>query len=172
MPPQLPLPEVPRVDDAALYDYLTRLHQAVIPLISAARPPNLPSSLTVTPIAGGNVVQFSRSNGVSFNLYLSDTPDRADATQQNLGTGNSWTDAVGVGGQKRYYWVEAVNQNGLSSGVVGPRSGITLALGSTATVPFVRPSLVEVFDTTLNRTRPDIATSTNPVAQPQVEVPE
>lgn len=169
MPPQLPLPEVPRVDDPALYDYLTRLHAAVVPLVSASQPPNLPSSLTVTPIAGGNVVQFSRSNGVSFNLYLSDTPDRAAATQQNLGTGNSWTDAVGVGGKKRYYWVEAVNQNGLSSGVVGPRSGVTLALGATATVPFVRPSQVVVFDTTIDRNRPDIATATTPVAQPQVE---
>lgn len=169
MPPQLPLPEVPRVDDPALYDYLTRLHQAVLPLVSASQPPNLPGSLTVTPIAGGNVIQFSRSNGVSFNLYLSDSPDRAKATQQNLGTGNSWTDSVGVGGHKRYYWVEALNQNGLSSGTVGPKSGVTLALGATATVPFVRPALVEVFDTVLNRNRPDIATTGSPVSQPQVE---
>lgn len=169
MPPQLPLPEVPRVDDAGLFDYLTRLHAAVLPLISAAQPPNLPTNLTVTPIAGGNVIQFTRSNGVSFNLYLSDSPDRAKATQQNLGSGNSWTDNVGVGGVKRYYWVEALNQQGASSGVVGVKSGTTLALGATATVPFVRPAAVEVFDTTINRTRPDIATPGSPVAQPQVE---
>lgn len=169
MAPQLQLPEVPRTEDAALYDYLTKLHAAVTPLISAAQPPNLPSSFTVTPIAGGNVVQFSRSNGVSFNLYLSNTPDRSAATQQNLGTGNSWTDNVGVGAVKRYYWVEALNQSGVSSGVVGPKSGVTLALGATATVPFVRPSQVEVFDTTVNRNVPVIAGPGSPVPQPQVE---
>lgn len=163
------LPEVPRTQDAALNDYLTQLHAAVMPLIEAAQPPNLPSSLTVTPIAGGNVVQFTRSNGVSFNLYMGDSPDRAKAAQQNMGSGNSWTDNVGAGAVKRYYWVEALNQNGLSSGLTPPRSGTTLALGSPSAVPFVRPSQVVVFDTTLNRNRPLIAGVGSPDAQPQPE---
>lgn len=163
------LPEVPTGIDPALYNYLTLLHQAVVPIIAAQQPPNLVSSLTVTPIAGGNVIQFSRSNGVSFNLYLSDTPDRAAATQQNLQTANSWTDAVGIGGKLRYYWVEALNQSGASSGLVGPKSGTTLALGATATIPVIRPSQVEVFDTTIDRNRPDIATPGNPISYPQPE---
>lgn len=168
MAPQLRLPEVPRVDDAALFDYLSKLHAAVVSLIAAHQPPNLPTSLTVTPIATGNVVQFTRSNGTSFNLYLSDSADRSKATQQNLGSANSWTDAVGMGGVKRYYWVEALNQYGQSSGLVGPRSGVTLAPGAASTVPPVRPSQVTVFDTTIDRTRPDIASYGNQIAQPQV----
>lgn len=163
------LPEVPRGVDPAMYDYLIQLHSALAPLLSTLNPPNLPSGLTITPVALGNVIQFTRSNGVSFNLYLSDTPNRANATQQNLGTANSWTDTVGTAGQKRYYWVEALNKQGDSSGLVGPKSGVTLASGATATIPTLRPSQVEVFDTTVNRTRPDIETLIHTIAQPQVE---
>lgn len=167
MAPQIKLPDVPHTGNVALDDYLNQLHNAVMPIIAAAQPPNLPSNLTVTPIAGGNVIQFTRSNGTSYNLYMSNSPDRSTATQQNLGTANSWTDNVGAGAVKRYYWVEGLNAQNLSSGITSPKSGTTLALGAAATVPFVRPAQVEVFDVTVNRNVPYIAGNGQPSAQPQ-----
>lgn len=158
------LPAVPRGTDAALYDYLTQLNAVVQSHSSQLAPPNLPTNLTVTPIAGGNVIQFTRSNGVSFNLYASSSPDFTSASQQNLGSANTYTDNVGSGGVKRYYKVEALNGTGASSGLTSPKNGTTLALGSTATIPVVRPAQTVVFDTTIDANRPLIASIGNPVA--------
>lgn len=166
MTQQKPLPPVPRIQEGALYDYLRQLHDRVESLSSSSAAPNQPTNFSVTPVAGGNVVQFTRSNGVSYTLYMADSPNRAAAGQVSLGTANSFTDTVGAGDHKRYYWVEALSQTGTSSGVVGPRSGVTLALGTATTVPSVQPSFARVFDTTINRTRPVIATVDDVAGQP------
>lgn len=156
------LPKVPQTQDPALNDYLQRLHAYVTALGTSAQAPGLPTNLSVTPVAGGNVIQFTRSNGITFNLYLGSTPNRAGATQVGLGSANTYTDTVGQGGVARYYWVEALNQQGLSSGITGPKSGTTLALGTPASaIPAVPQSTVQVFDTTLDRNRPVVA-SVNP----------
>lgn len=164
------LPSVPKVQDIALQDYLNQMHLVVAALHTSSQPPSLPSSLTVTPIALGNVIQFTRSNGITYNLYIGTTPDRSKATLVSLGSANKFTDNVGSGLATRYYWVEALNQGGLSSGVIGPKSGSTLNSGAVAQVPAVRPAQQVVFDTTTNTVRPVIASTDpdiSPIQQPR-----
>lgn len=152
-----PIPAVPQVKDPALYDYLSQAHAVLVAGQSSNVPPNLPTSLTVTPLPGGNSIAFTRSNGITFNLYASSSPDRSQATQVNLGSAASYTDALGQGGVPRWYWVEALNQQGQSSGVTGPKTGTTLALTAPApTPPTIPQSYARVFDTTIGRTRPVI----------------
>lgn len=170
MPQKTTLPNVPAGLDPALYDYLSQLHAVVVTMQTTNQAPAIPSNLTVTPIAGGNVIQFTRSSGLSYNLYLADTSNRAAATQVNLGSAATYTDNVGTGGKLRYYWLEALNGQGLSSGVGSPRSGTTLALGTPA-APLKTPpqSIVTVFDTTIDRNRPVVPASDTGVTFPLQE---
>lgn len=165
--PKSQLPNLPRIEDPALYDYLVQMHGIIANLHASAQAPGIPTNLTVTPIAGGNVVGFTRSNGVSFNLYAASSPNRAAAQQVNLGSANQYTDNVGSGGILRYYWVEALNQSGGSSGISTPRSGTTLALTAPATIIPPQPSFAEVFDTTVNRNVPVIPAQSPDISPPQ-----
>lgn len=165
MSKQLQLPTVPSVSDPALQTYLDQLHAVVAQLHLSAQQPNLPTNLTLTPGPGTVTVQFTRSNAITYTLYISPTPDRAGAVQVDLRSSNQYTDNVGVGGETRNYWVEGLNQSGISSGVTPPKSAITLALGTPATIlPTVPQSYAQVFDTTLGRNRPVISTIDTEVA--------
>lgn len=171
MAKQVKLPQIPNVGDPALQTWIQGVHSYIESLQSSSAAPNIPTSLQVTPIAGGNVVQFTRSNAVSYALYAGNTADRAKAAQVALGTSNSYTDNVGVGSQKRYYWIEGFSQNGVPSGVTSPANGTTLALGTPAPViPIPVQSYAQVFDTALGRNRPVIAT-TDPAVSGQPNSP-
>lgn len=161
----LKMPSLPAVSDPGLQTYLAGLHPIVERLLAQSAAPNAPTNLTVTPIGGGNVVQFTRSNAASHVLFISPTSDRAAASQVNLGTSNVYTDNVGAGGQTRYYWVQGLSQSGVPSAVSPPQRGVTLAPGASATVtPIPVQSAVKVFDTTINRDRPAIADTDPEVA--------
>lgn len=149
---------VPSTQDPALQGILTDIKSAIEHLYSASPAPQPVSGLSATPIAGGVVLQFTRSNGINFRVYYGSTPNRASASIADLGSNNTFTDTVGSGGVKRYYWVEAHSPSAPSpSPIIGPVSATTLALGSPAIVtPTAVPSYQTVFDTTQNRRRPVI----------------
>lgn len=172
MPQQPKMPTLPTVADQALQDWITGVHAVIANLSVTVVAPNAPTSLQVTPIAGGNVIQFTRSNAVQYVLFMADTPDRAKAAQVNLGTSNSYTDNVGVGAKLRYYWVQGLSNNGIPSTLSPLRSGTTLALGTAnPVIPIPVQSFAQVFDTTLDRNRPVIAT-TDPNVAGQPSAPE
>lgn len=151
---QTKIRDVPIVQDPGLRNFLSDMKRAVEEIQPTSVPPQAPTGLKVTPIAGGNVVQFTRSNATNFRLYHSTTSDRGAAVIVDLGSNNSYTDSVGDGGIQKWYWVEAVNSQSVSA-IVGPSTGTTLALGTPATVtPVSAPSYQTVYDTTLNRNRP------------------
>jgi hypothetical protein len=135
---------------------MSDVKQAIDYLLSASAPPQPPTNLSVTPIAGANVIQFSRSNATNFRVYASPTLDRSKATVTDLGTNNSFTHALGAGGVDQYYWLEAISSSSSTpSSLVGPVKGTTLALGASATVtPPLSPSYATVYDTTLGIRRP------------------
>jgi hypothetical protein len=112
----------------------------------------------VTPIAGGNIIQFTRSNATNFRLYASPTPDRSHSISVDLGSNNQWTHNLGKGGVSQYYWVEALSHiSNLPSKAVGPVQGTSLLLASPSTVtPPSQPSYATVFDTTIGVRRPVI----------------
>lgn len=163
--PPLRLPQVPQVADAGLQQWVNAMHEVVSGLVYPAQVPNAPSGLVVTPIAGGNVIQFTRSNALSYALYMGHSPDRAAAVQIDLRSSNQFTDNVGSAGVKRYYWVVGLNQNGALSSVLGPGSGVTLPLGAPASIPVLPVQAQrQVFDVTINRNRPALPTTDPTVA--------
>jgi hypothetical protein len=147
---------VPVTQDPSLSGFLNDLKKAVEAVSSASAPPQPVSSLSATPVSGGVVVQFTRSNATNFRLYASNTNDRSKATIVDLGSNNSYTDDVGSGGVDRFYWVEAISPTSSSpSPIAGPVSATTLALGTPATVtPPLQPSYGTVYDATLGHSRP------------------
>lgn len=170
MAQQIKLPTPPTVSDQSLQDWVNGIHQAVTNLTLASVAPGVPTNLSVTPIAGGNVIQFTRSNAVRTTLFMSDSPDRAGASQVDLGPSNSYTDNVGAGAQKRYYWVQGLSTNGIPSALSGIKSGTTLALGTpNPVVPIPTQSFAQVFDTTIDRNRPVISATDITVSSPQPE---
>lgn len=159
------MPALPQVSDPQLQQWIEGLHEVVGNLQAATVAPNPPSSLTVTPVAGGNVIQFTRSNAQSYALYAGDTSDRSKAVQVDLRSSNSYTDTLGVGGSLRYYWVVGLAQSGQPSAILGPKTGTTLALGTPASpLPVVPPSYAQVYDTTLGRNRPVVSITDPTVA--------
>ena len=147
---------VPTTQDPGVNGILSDLKIAVESLYSAIPNPQPPTNLTATPIAGGVVLQFTRSNGVNFRVYYGSSSDRSKASFSDLGSNNSFTDTVGSGGVLRYYWVEAHSPaSSRPSPIAGPVSATTLALGTSATVaPPPTQSYRNTFDAVLHRTRP------------------
>ena len=100
-------------------------------LSSQLTAPSLVSNLRVTPQPGGNLIDFTRSDGDAYTLYLNTTASIDLATRVQLGTSNRYTHAVGVGGQLYYYAVRA-NKGNLAGSVSGWIAGTTLAVGTPA----------------------------------------
>lgn len=149
----------PATGHAGMDSFLDSVYQRLQNDTSYAPPPQPVTALTVTPVAGGNVVQFTRSNALNFRLYWGTTPSFKDAHNiVDLGPNNNYQHNLGQAGQKVYYWVQAQSSNASSSAqAVGPVSGTTLALGTGAAItPPTQPSYMMVFDTTINAYRPAI----------------
>ena len=85
----------------------------------------------VTPQPGGNLIDFTRTDGESYTLFINTTPSINLSTLVELGTSNRYTHAVGIGGLKFWYAVKTNKGN-----LVGPLSdwkdGTTLALTTPA----------------------------------------
>lgn len=154
------LRSVPITGHPGLDGYLSDLDQIVRPQLSAVPAPQPVTNLKVTPLAGAVLVQFTRSNATNFRLYMGSSPDQSKASIVDLGTNNQYSDNVGQGGVKRYYWVQAITPNALSpSSTTGPVSATSLALGTSAPVTNQAPaeqSFMLVFDATIHAYRPAI----------------
>jgi hypothetical protein len=111
---------------------------AIKNLQTSVVPPAPPTNFTVTPKAGGNIIQFTRSDGDSYSVYRNTVPNLNGAQRFDLGLGNEYVDDVGAGAIKLYYWVRA-KLGQLTSTRVGPISGTTLALGTAITPPTPPP---------------------------------
>lgn len=156
MAQQLKVRAVPVGVDPAVSGILSDLKIVAEHLLSQSPPPQPVTGLTATPIAGGAVVQFTRSNATDFRVYCGNTRDSSKAEIVDIGNNNKYTDTVGDGGVTRYYWVQAyASTNQAPSAKVGPVSATTLPLGTAATVtPVQDPSYGTVYDTTIGTTRP------------------
>lgn len=114
------------------------------PVAAASSIANVPArpitNLRITPVAGGNVVDFTRSDGDTYTLYWSTSKDFALAVTVELGQSNTYNDNLGSGGVTRYYWIRARRQNGQDSSLVGPVAGMALTLGSATTLPKPLPA--------------------------------
>lgn len=91
------------------------------------------SNFRVTPQPGGNLIDFTRSDGDSYTLYINSAPSINLATLVQLGTSNRYTHAVGSAGIQLWYTVQTNKGN-----LIGPfsswLSGITLGLAVPAAV--------------------------------------
>ena len=108
-------------------------------LQSALIPPTMVSNMRVTPIAGGNIIDFTRSDGESYTLYINTTGSINGAQRIDLGLANRYTNDLGQGGITRYYAIEA--KTGNVHGSLSPWvAGTTLALGTAITTPTPPPA--------------------------------
>lgn len=133
--------EVPNDFPAHQRNFLSDLRNAVVRLQSSVTPTRPPTNLKVTPIAAANVIQFTRSDGDAYVVYSSPTADITKATAYQIGSVQQFTEQLGAGGVKRFYWVSAVKAaTGTTSALTGPVSATTLAIGAAATVPTPPPA--------------------------------
>lgn len=116
------------------------LRNNVIKILPSRIPPRQISNLKVTPVAGGNYIQFSKSDGDNYAVYVNTTANFDTAAARDVGQSPTYVDNVGDGGKTRYYWVVAKKSGQPDSQPFGPVSGTTLALGTSATVPTPPPA--------------------------------
>jgi hypothetical protein len=138
----MPIPhgirEVPRNLDPAHREFLTQMRNAIKRLENTVVLPQPATNLKVTPKAGGNVIQFTRSDGDAYILYLSDTPSINGARRFDLGLAAEYTDEIGQETFTRYYWIK-VKKGQMESAMIGPISGTTLALDAVIAPPIPPP---------------------------------
>lgn len=127
--------EVHQMDDTKLRKLLVQMRNAILQLSGSVEPLDVPTNLQVTPVAGGNKVRFTRSNGDGYKLVISKTAAITDGYTLQLGNTTEYNDNVGAGAERRWYWVIAYAANKPESTPVGPVSGVTLALGTSTVIP-------------------------------------
>lgn len=139
MPANVGKPALPRgvpLDQQLFNQWL--LNQ-VTALQAAMIPASMVTNLRVTPVAGGNLVDFTRSDGDAYTLYVNSTPSVNNSLRVDLGVANRYTDDLGQGSIKRYYAVKA--KKGTVPGTLsGWVSGTTLALGTPIVTPEPPPA--------------------------------
>jgi len=135
------IPEIPYdvSDPIALRRSLSEMRNALLRIESSRQPPAAPTNLAVTPVAGGNVVQFTRSGADRYILYASKNADIGNAVAIDLGLAVQYQDDVGKSAVARYYWVKGIRGD-MSSDFAGPVTGTTLALTTEATLPAAPPA--------------------------------
>lgn len=120
--------------DLATRDFLQSLRDAVIEAQGSLAPPEAVENLRVTPIAGGNLVEFTRTNAVSYVLFWNTVPNFNTASPIPIQLDARYEHIIGAGSVKIHYWIRARQPSGQEV-IVGPESGITLALGTPVTPP-------------------------------------
>lgn len=114
--------------------FLQTLINAINVLQTSVVAPNPPTNVQVTPIANGNLIEFTRSNGDSYSLYRNTVNSFKGSQRFDLGLAASYTDVYGTSGVKLYYWVKA-KLGQLASTLVGPVAGTTLSQASNVVQP-------------------------------------
>jgi hypothetical protein len=141
------LPEVPM--DFGKNDserrVVSEMRQAIVDLRGPQAPPGIPTNFVVTPLAFGNLLQWTRGiNADGTNVYWNSKPTLAGAVLIDVGNSHQHVDYVGNANVKRYYWVQSydshVQFNGATSIEVGPVAGTTLASGTGVNVPAPPPA--------------------------------
>lgn len=131
--------EVPNNIDPVLRQFLRELREAVISVQPDKQPLRSVSNLQVTPIAGGNRIRFSASNGEGYKLLIGDSAEVTKAYPVTIGNISEYTDNVGKGGVMRYYWVVAVSNGKTDALPIGPMNGTTLSLVTETVLPTPPP---------------------------------
>lgn len=112
---------------------------AIENLQSALIPPTTVTNLRATPQPGGNLIDFTRSDGDSYTLYINTTPSVDLSQRVRMGTSNRYTHSVGKAGITYYYSVKSVKGN-LNSELSPWVSGTTLGLAVAASQPTPPPA--------------------------------
>lgn len=136
------IPEVPHniSDRTAMRRFLQEVRNTLQAIAGERVPPKAATNLRVTPKAGQNEIEFTRSDADFYILYISSTPELSDGYATPIGTANRFVDVIGQVDIKRFYWVEAYRSGGIKGGIIGPESGTTLALTAGVAPPTVLPA--------------------------------
>lgn len=137
MPIPITIGQIPMSFTTDQANFIQTLVNAINLLQTSVLPPNAPSALKVTPTAGGNLIQFTRSNGDSYSVYRNTVNTPHGAVRFDIGLANTYNDVIGTSGAKYFYWIKA-KLGQLQSTLVGPVAGTTLGLN----VSIVQPAAV------------------------------
>jgi hypothetical protein len=124
-----------------LRDFLQDLQGQVVSLRGTQQPLPTPTNFKVTPMAFGNLLQWTRSLGADYYEVLwAATANNTQANVQGVGDSAQWFDNVGQAAVKRYYWVRAKKYLGNTSLLTPGLSGTTLASGTGVNPPTPPPA--------------------------------
>jgi hypothetical protein len=126
---------------------LIEMREALLALQKTSAPPRPVTNFTATGKPLGVLIMFTRSDAESYIVYRSSTPELQAAVQFELHNTGVWTDELGSGALKRYYWVRA-KRGGKESSIVGPVSATSLAAGAAFTPPAAPPAVDEYVQST------------------------
>lgn len=132
------VPDVPRGNlERMNFDRWTR--NTLLDVQAALLQATVVSNLRATALAGAVQIDFTRSDGDAYVLYINSVPSINMATRVDLGTANLYVDQIGAGSILRYYGIVAMKGR-----VVGDLSPwvaqTTLALGVAITPPDPPPA--------------------------------
>lgn len=133
------IPDIPVNIDPGLFAHLKAMKNAMLNLQASVIPPDPPTNFKVTPAPGANLIQFTRSNGTGYSVYVNTVPSLNGATRYDLGNSNSYTHNVGKAGVALYYYVVALIGQ-LVSNPAGPILSTTAALNAVITLPIAPPA--------------------------------
>ena len=135
------IPEVPHniSDRTAMRRFLQEVRNTLQSIAGERVSPKAATNLRVTPKGGHNEIEFTRSDGDFYLLYISSTPEISDGYAVPVGAANRFVDVIGQVGIERFYWVEAYRSGGIKGGITGPESGTTLGLAVGVTPPAPLP---------------------------------
>ena len=122
--------------DPQLRAHLMDMYQTVLSLRGAQEPPKVVPNLNVTPLPGGNLVQWTTNDADYYQVLWSPNPSINNAQQAFAGLANQFADVFGAGATTRYYWVYSWKNNGQRSTTpAGPFAGTSGAVGTPVTPP-------------------------------------
>lgn len=141
------IPEVPTSvkDPNELLDLLREMRQALVDARGPTHTPGAPTNFKVTPLAGAILLQWSRGeNADGTEILWNTSPTLNGALTVDVAGSSQYTDYVGAGGVKRFYWLASYDSHAPAgspslSSVIGPLSTTSLASGSGATPPAPPP---------------------------------
>lgn len=139
MPAQTGQPGIPFGISTGLAELLQWMCNSIKNLQVELIPPTTVTNLRATAQAGAVQIDFTRSDGDDFILYVNSVPSINLALRVDLGLANKYIDDIGAGGILRYYAVKA--KKGILDGQVSPWvSATTLALGTAIVPPAAVPA--------------------------------
>lgn len=133
--------------DENFVNFLRTIREIAVEVRKSLLPPGTVTNFRVTPLSGANQIDFTRTDGDAYFLYMNTTPSLNLAVIVDLQLSNKYTDIIGAGSIKRWYMVKALKGR-LEGGPSNWLSGTTLAL-NTPIVPPEPPPASE--DTSLNQ---------------------